>query len=242
MPSLTRLYDDILKTGEPVQFFFTETNGITAPAFEIDCCLTESFSASTTVTDFPVENGVNFSDHAINESITLKINFIVTNYPMSYSEVAASIGAGVIGSLSDSIVSKIAVSETLIKLRETLSPDGYLRSKQAFEKIESIRINKVPLQIYTNMREYQNMVITNFSVENNKDTQESLVGTLTFKEVRVVDIAEVTITPPNSIDDSVKKSAMNTKNAGNKPPKTLNDAQTKKAEKNKSWLLGLFEG
>lgn len=238
MASITRTFEELHSPKVAMQFFYEDDTGVSKPAFEVDCVPSESFNGSTQYTKNPVQKGVDISDHAIHNPITLSIDFIVSNFPIRIEEVPFSIGAGIIGGLSDNIAAKIAVSETIIKLRETMDPEGYLRSKKAFEKIEEIRIKRVPLQIYSRRKEYQNMVITSFSVVDDKDTQESLVGSITFEELSTVEISKTIVsTPAKSIDESVRAGAVEKSNVGKKPVTTTDTATAKKAG---SWLYQLY--
>lgn len=238
LTSVTKLFKDAIKPDVKMQFYYEDETGVSIPAFELDCVPSETFNGSTSYTKNPVQKGINISDHATHNPITLSISFIVSNFPIRIEELPISVGAGIIGGLSNSIVAKIAVSEAIVKLRELMDPEGYLRSRKAFEKIEEIRLKSVPLQIFSKRTEYQNMVITSFSVTDDVNTQDSLIGTLSFEEINIVDVSTTeVVVPDSSIDESVRAGAVEKTNGGKK-----NTIETDKATEKKSgsWLYNLY--
>lgn len=128
----------------------------------IDGFLSETYDFCNELTAHPVESGYSFVDHIHNKPISLQLEGVISNTPMSF------IGSQAIESVTNFFSGKS---------NELLS--------EAFLKIEDIFSKREVLTICTSMKEYQNMVIESLSLEKNNNA--CLRFSCTAKQIRVVE-------------------------------------------------------
>lgn len=105
----------------------------------IDGFLSETHEFCNELTTHPVESGCSFVDHIHHKPISLQLEGIISNTPMSF----------------------IGVNFFNIKNHDLLN--------EAFLKIEDIFAKREVLTICTSMKEYQNMVLESLSIEKNNN-------------------------------------------------------------------------
>lgn len=235
------MISELFNNKEPMSFFVTDSFGVSQPAFELDCVITEKHTMSSKITSNPIDddtNNISFAnDHIIHNPITLTIAFEVGSHPYSASNFFAGLGTAVVGGLFDNPLLKIGVNKASMKLRGELGNDDHLRVKKAYETIEAVRFAKMPIQIYSEFREFQNMGITNFSIDRNVNNMNNLVGTISFQEMNFVSLRKVDIeTPKDNISSDVNKSVTKTETKGTITPKDTEE----KTERGASILKGVF--
>lgn len=130
---------------------------------------------SATVTEHPVETGASISDHSF-------INPAVLEMQIGMTDVAVSIADG--------------------QFKATGAPS---RSIAAFMVLDELMKQRVPMQVVTRIKIYQNMLITNISVPDDYLTGNGLKATVTFKEILVAVVRTVKISArPQSTDTTSK--------------------------------------
>jgi len=105
----------------------------------IDGFLSETYEFCNELTTHPVESGYSFVDHIHNKPISLQLEGVISNTPMSF------IGVNFFNGKSNDLLS------------------------EAFLKIEDIFAKREVLTICTSMKEYQNMVLETLSLEKNNN-------------------------------------------------------------------------
>jgi hypothetical protein len=101
---------------------------------------------------------------------------------------------------------------------------GKSRSVTAYKLLKELQGQRIPLQIYTRLGVYKNMLIETISAPDDYKTRYSLNVTVTFKEVIMAQTKTVKISARSQVTDSTNK--------GNVQP----------VEANKSILAQLFGG
>lgn len=146
---------------------------ITAPDSQIafDCTVTENHSNSVTVTEHPVEEGSAITDHAQREPDDLTLNGIISDQPI------------------------------LLNAAENLQPsvaggDPKLRAQQAYDEFLRLQREFSLLQIATELRDYQNMMITGIAVTRDKSKRNILDIGLTLREFRKATVETVDAPEP----------------------------------------------
>ncbi len=236
-------------------FFYQLDDGSMSEAFSVDVVRDMSVGFNTEYTDMPLESGVNVSDHAITKPITLNMSVIISNTPLRVKELPTNLAVGLVGSMFDNTIANIALSEAVIKIKQDLiNQNELLRSKLGLEKIEEIMTKCVPLQIYTAKRDYQNMVLTSVSLNDDVTTANALILSLSFKEIRLINIDDMRVTEildistpkektkkptQKNVSKEVKSGAVAPKNKGVKEAKAVSKPKEKKG---KSWAMQLFGG
>ena len=155
------------------QLIFKKGNFIAE--IELDVIVSESVQTSSTITSNTVENGADVNDHII-------IN------PMSFSMT---------GVVSDTKVQILGGLNTLDSFTRQTSP-----SQDAWEELLELQANRIPFTLITNLKAYDNVVLENLSVLQDKDSSNSLNFTANLKEIIFVGNEVLTADQFNSQDVS----------------------------------------
>lgn len=232
--------------------------GVTSAIF-LDATLSENFTAEAEVTQHPVENGIDISDHIILKPKKLSIDGIISETPFSSdsqiaglaTSVAASIGqeiGGAYGGLAATLginqtktmaglltpksVTGGTVRDTEGEFRDdTAIPSENSRLRDAMNEFELIRLDKQPLTIITGLKKYENYVLTSFQVRRDTKSGQSIQVHLELSEFQVASSQSVKIAVPKT-KAAVKKVEQGRKNG-------------QEVEQKKSWLkstIGFFKG
>ena len=137
------------------QLFFKKGNFIST--VEIDAVITESASATVRVTENPVEFGANMNDHIITEPMAFTVSGVVSNIS------------------SNKIGQFLRVPSVFSK--------NTSKSKEAWEELLELQINKIPFTLVQGLKEYRNVVILSLTESQDKDTSKGLFFTATMKEI-----------------------------------------------------------
>jgi len=137
------------------QLFFKKGNFISTVS--LDIIINESASATVRVTENPVEFGANINDHIITEPMTFTV-------------------AGVVSDISSSKVGQFLRAPSIFSKNTS-------KSKEAWEELLEIQINKTPFTLVQGLKEYRNVVIISITESQDKDTSKGLFFTATMKEI-----------------------------------------------------------
>lgn len=137
----------------------------------LDCTVTETHTATSTVTEHPVESGANITDHIRPDPVQLSITGIVSDTPIGAREVQRAIEIGGVS--------------VQIKQQETpTSPTGFGRA--AWSKLDAMRLAAKPVTVLTRDKKYESMAIVSLTVPKEAKTGGALYFTAQFKQVRIV--------------------------------------------------------
>lgn len=144
----------------------------TIGTIELDVSITESHTGRVAVTDHPVEDGFNISDHARPEPDRLTIEGLVSNTPLSRTQ-------------EKRIVKSMGISlETTSTADQKQGTAGY--AEAAFAKLRELKENATLVKILTHIRVYDSMVLEDLNIPRDRSTGDALRFTASFKQVRVV--------------------------------------------------------
>ena len=74
-------------------------------------------------------------------------------------------------------------------------------AQAAFEKLEELYKKQELVTIVTVLKVYQNVAITNITINRDKDTGEALFADFSFQEINIVSLQEIVITASVNIKD-----------------------------------------
>lgn len=144
----------------------------------IDVCYEETHQIKNTVTDHPVEEGVNISDHVRPEPDSVTLHCFISNTPLSQDQTTR------------------AVREGDVQFQTTSQSDVALgdvngRGPDSFRKLLKIRDDGTLIKIVTTLKTYGNgsdrgVVLESLQVSRTSKNYDGLEFTATLKEVRVV--------------------------------------------------------
>ncbi len=168
----------------------------------LDASLEETHTSASEVTEHPVEEGTNISDHIRPLPDTLEINGIVTNHPLFLlpSVTAPSPIQGDNQSQSD-------------------------RVKAAYDKLQELQKAGELVKVITSLREYDRMAITGFSVIRNAANGNVLNATISLREIFTAQVETTEAPVP------VNKAAAATTDQGKKTTKAADDAVANQTNK-----------
>lgn len=133
--------------------------------YQLDGVISEQHQSSATVTQHPVEYGVNIADHVIKQPQKIIINGIVTNSPFPGQLFNKLPGGAKFGTQALSVLTGSRV-------------------RDAYAGLIALQNERLPVRLQTGLLVYDNMVLTDVSAPN--DLEGNLKVTLTFTEVFIV--------------------------------------------------------
>lgn len=139
--------------------------------FEIDAEVTSDPAFDSAVTEHPVEDGANLTDHVRALPIVLSIEGVVTNTPIG----------------------------TIAERRGDVDSDGtlvHLPADDALAWMLAIRDRREPVTVLTSLRSYDNMVMQSFSAPRNASTGDALRFKATFKQIVLATNERTTVLVP----------------------------------------------
>ena len=144
------------------QLLFRKGNYIST--IQLDIIVTESASANVRVTENPVENGANVNDHIIVEPMTFFVEGVVSDISSSF-----------IGALSSTAFNR-----------------GNQKSKEAWEALLQLQVDRTPFTLVQGLKEYPNVIILSLTEQQDKDTANGLFFTATMREIIYVGVEIIT--------------------------------------------------
>lgn len=145
---------------------------------EIDSCLEETHDLTNTVTDHPVEDGFDVSDHSRPDPDQVKLRCFISNTPLSVEQQLRSIRAG------DTTFDTTATGPV------TIGAVGG-RGDKNFVALKKLRDEGTFIQVVTTLKTYglsatQGMAITAISVPRTRQNYDGLEFTISLKQIRIV--------------------------------------------------------
>ena len=148
--------------------------------------VSEKHTDTLEITEHPVEVGAAIADHAYKKP----------------SEVVMEVGFAGGGSLLD-FASNLTATSLL-----GLSP------KELYQELLNLQRNRIPFDVTTGKRIYNNMLIKTLEVTTDKSSENVLLATLTLREVIITSTQSVRVAPKNNMTEGVGTSAV--QNTGTK--------------------------
>ena len=137
----------------------------------LDCTVTETHTATSTVTEHPVESGSNITDHIRPDPVQLSITGIVSDTPIGSKQVQRAVSVG-------------GASVQVTQQEPPSSATGFGRS--AWAKLDAIRTAAKPVKVVTRDKTYDSMALVSLSVPKESKTGGALYFTAQFKQIRIV--------------------------------------------------------
>lgn len=137
---------------QPVAFSTTRNIG----GFVADCTISEEHTDEITITDHPVEQGANISDHAYIDPVKVVIR-------VGYSNSSTNAGGD----------------------------STYVRTQ--YQNFLTLQKSRQPFDIITGKRKYSNMLIQSLATTTDASTENSLVLTVTCREVLIATVSTTTV-------------------------------------------------
>lgn len=173
---------------------------------KVDATISENHGSSSKTTEQSIEDGSTITDHVIKGSRTYSLTGLVSDSPIDLAEVAVGNLAGIAGSIFKGPADAIITGVTA-KVGSSLISDGKGKpSKSAFEALESIWEDSLPVSIVTGLRTYSNMIMETLVIPRRPEINEALEFTATFRQINIV-ISETIDVPKEVVAPDAKTAA-----------------------------------
>jgi hypothetical protein len=189
-------------------------------AIELDAVLTETHSNQVRLTKNPVELGADITDHAVIEPKRLNIVAQVSDTPL---------GTAAFGQIVDLVTGLFGTSTS----------QNITRSNAAYNAMVQLMDQREPIQVQTKLRLYENMVITNLSTPQDKDSSRIALMTITLEEVLITQSQIVSLEPAQLKEGSPREQGSSADKRGRQEPVTPNETTNKSVLKSVTdWIGG----
>jgi hypothetical protein len=167
----------------------------------------ETHTLANTITDHPVEQGFNASDHCRPEPEIVQMDCRISNTPLSSTSATEAVRAG-----EFTVQTTTSAAEAAGAIGDT---DGY--AFQQWRKLKDLREKGTLVKVSTTLGDYDSMAIQSITAPRNARNYDAVAFSITFKHVRVVQnkLTRTTVAK----DPRVQKK----KSAGTKTPKPAED-------------------
>lgn len=177
------------------------------------------------ITDHPIEQGANISDHAFKrpEEVTIECSWTNSSQlPITgllNDPTASLLGSFILGQGANIGVASankaIGGSGLPVEIGTALEQVGQVQALSSFatavnsgtgtgtslvndvyDQLRKLQISAVPMTIYTGKRRYDNMLITRITVETDRKSENALNATLVCRQVILVQTQTVSVSAP----------------------------------------------
>lgn len=212
----------------------------------VDAVLNETPTYTGTLTKNPVEEGPDVNDHFRTEPITVQVEGVISESPLTFGTALnlESLKAGGISALSGFAGQKLGggigaqlggLAGGFLGARLLQSADD--PAQAAFKILEEIFMKKIQLSLTTKRRRYDNMMMTSLTFPRTLENGKALKFSATFQEIRIVKGQTVDI--KNISRSAASKAGAKTK-LGNQTPTPANAEEGKKSSLLFKAMGGLF--
>ena len=164
---------------------------------QLDAVISESHTNEVSLTSNPVELGAEITDHAVVQPKRLNIVAQVSDTPM---------GLAAFGQIVDSVTGLFGTSTT----------DNITRSNAAYNALIQSQEEREPIEIQTKLKLYTNMIITNVSVQQDKNTSRIVRMSIDVQQVIITQSEIVQLSEDQLRAGSAKEQASPAEKPGRK--------------------------
>jgi len=183
---------------------------------QLDAVISESHVNEVSLTNNPVELGAEITDHAVVQPKRLNIVAQVSDTPM---------GLAAFGQIVDLVTGLFGTSTT----------DNITRSNAAYNAIVQLQEAREPIELQTKLKLYTNMIITNVSVQQDKNTSRIVRMSIDVQQVIITQSEIVQLSEDQLQAGSAKEQASPAEKSGRK------EAVEPSAATNKSFAKILYD-
>ena len=164
---------------------------------QLDAVISESHVNEVSLTSNPVELGAEITDHAVVQPKKLNIVAQVSDTP---------IGLAAFGQIVDLVTGLFGTSTT----------DNITRSNAAYNAIVQLQEAREPIELQTKLKRYPDMIITNVSVQQDKNTSRIVRMSIDLQQVIITESEIVQLSEEQLEAGSAKEQASPAEKTGRK--------------------------
>jgi hypothetical protein len=162
--------------------------------YAVDAFVAEHYQFSNSVTDIPVEDGSNISDHIIEDQDVISVEAFV-------------------GNAAFEVVTKDGNSVSNLQ-----APDRMARIRQAYHELKSMAKGKKLVDVVLGLETFTNMAITSFSIDREAETGANLPFTMEFRKLKIAQSDKTKINASGKETGDQTSSTANAGKAGTEDP------------------------
>ena len=164
---------------------------------QLDAVISESHTNEVSLTSNPVELDAEITDHAVVQPKRLNIVAQVSDTPM---------GLAAFGQIVDLVTGLFGTSTT----------DNITRSNAAYNAIVQLQEAREPIELQTKLKRYPDMIITNVSVQQDKNTSRIVRMSIDVQQVIITQSEIVQLSEDQLRAGSAKEQASPAEKPGRK--------------------------
>jgi hypothetical protein len=149
-------------------------DGVTIDAVRLDASLSETHSHEAEITEHPVDDGVNVSDHIRQKPDVLTIEGIFTNTQLSRDGITRAVETG-------GVIFETSVFDEESSVAGTV---GY--AEASYRKLVEAKEAGKLMSVVTGLRSYDSMAIQSISAPRNANIGDAVQFTIVLRHFRVV--------------------------------------------------------
>jgi hypothetical protein len=142
--------------------------------FIVDAFIAEHYQFSNSVTDIPVEEGSNISDHIVEDQDVISVEAFIGNTAFE------------VVTMDGNSVSNLE------------APDRMARVRQAYQELKKLVKAKKTLDVVLGLETFTSMAITSFTIDREAETGANLPFSMEFKKLKIVHSDTTKIKASNS--------------------------------------------
>jgi len=135
----------------------------------IDAVIEDDHERDCEVTENPVEDGANVTDHVHLKPVHLTINGVISDTPIDFG-ILNNLATGNISGLSNSVKSL----------------GGSKRSIEQYNKLVELQKKREPFEVVTGLRVYKNMILKRLQVQRNAQKGQAIHFTAELMEIKII--------------------------------------------------------
>lgn len=159
--------------------------------FVAQVTLRETHTDDLEITEHPVELGAAISDHAYKKPAEVVIECAWSNSPQNPGLINGLLGA---------------ISGTLDGLGSILSGSSPDQVRSLYEQLLALQESRVPFDVYTAKRTYQNMLLKTLATTTDRSTENMLSVTATLRQVLIARTQIISVTTAPIEDMAIPQS------------------------------------
>lgn len=167
-------------------------------AFTAQVVIEETHIDELEITEHPVEQGATVSDHAWKRPAEVTIMAGWSNSP-SITGLFQGVAAGLQG--------------TVQGVQSIITGNSPNQVRDVYARLLELQASRIPFDVYTGKRVYQNMLIKSLKTTTSKETENALIVTAVLKQVIVV-ATQIVVIPASAANQSNASATQPTTDSG----------------------------
>jgi len=193
----------------------------------IDATVREEHSSTCEVSENPVEEGADVTDHVYVRPPMLSIEGVITDTPLGFAAIS-------------NVQNLVTEASNIFGFNNPFGGSGS-RSIDAFNSLVNLQKTRKPFTVLTGLKRYENMILEDLHVPRTAETGNAIHFTANFRQVRLVQSQLISTA---NLNQSVKSLAAKTVDKGGQvtPPTEASSGLIGKFKEFTNTSAAIFRG